>query len=389
MVELREIIRRVGPRSLSVLLEGETGTGKELVARALHGESPRRDRPFVPVNCATIPSELAESTLFGHEAGAYTGARGRQRGLLEQADQGTLHLDEVAELPVVLQPKLLRALQEREVVRVGSGDASRPIRIDLRLVAASHHNLRATCKAGGFRFDLYYRIHEYLISLPPLRERGRDALDLAFHFIETGPDPLTRLTRDAEDLILAYPWPGNVRELRSALLAAGVDAPRGRIRATDLTKHLDLDETADQASAPGGPPSRGALVAKELGTRGPSSIGELAEATRIPRTSLRRVLAKLQAAGGVAVSGEGSARRYRLERRAESRDEVGQAAAVQERQTLALNHLRERGSLSRKEYVELTGVSPRTANRDLDDLVARGVIRPDGGKGRAAGYLLA
>ena len=398
MVVMRERIRRVAPHDCSVLLEGETGTGKELVARALHSQSRRRSAPFVPVNCASIPQELAESYLFGHEPGAFTGARGRHRGVMEQAHRGTFFLDEIAELPMPQQAKLLRSLQEHEIVRLGSSHAARPVEIDIRVVAASHEDLDARCQERRFRRDLLYRIRVYRIRIPPLRERDRDVLELAQHFLRVEPGPRVRLGRDAQQLLLSYGWPGNVRELRSAVLAARIDAQDGRIGAAEVREHLGLpppEETSesersdDQAVAAAAVvPSRADLVLSALLDRGPLQMGELCRATAIPRSSLRRLLAQMESSGLVAHLGDGRDRRYAIERRIEA-GAAPAAAEVRARQTIALNHLRATGSLTRREYVVLAGVSLRTANRDLDELVERKLIRVNGERGRAAGYLLA
>ena len=394
MVAMRKRIQRVAPHDCSVLLEGETGTGKELVARALHRRSGRHGGPFVPVNCAAIPQDLAESHLFGHEAGAFTGARGRHLGVMEQADEGTLFLDEVAELPLVHQAKLLRSLQEREIVRLGSQRASRPIRINIRLVAASHENLAARCRDRRFREDLYYRIKVYLIRIPPLREREQDVLELARHFLRVEPGPRVRLGRDAQQLLLDYPWPGNVRELRSAILAARIDAEDCRIGAAEIREHLGLVQVDNEPDAeqttdePQEALTRGERVVGLLSDRGPLAMGELVRATAIPRSSLRRLLVQMMETGQVVPIGEGRDRCYGVERRAEADDEP-RDPVVRARQTIGLNHLRASGSLTRREYVELTGISVRTANRDLDELVDLGLIRVNGRRGRAAGYLLA
>ena len=394
MVAMRKRIQRVAPHDCSVLLEGETGTGKELVARALHRRSGRHGGPFVPVNCAAIPQDLAESHLFGHEAGAFTGARGRHLGVMEQADEGTLFLDEVAELPLVHQAKLLRSLQEREIVRLGSQRASRPIRINIRLVAASHENLAARCRDRRFREDLYYRIKVYLIRIPPLREREQDVLELARHFLRVEPGPRVRLGRDAQQLLLDYSWPGNVRELRSAILAARIDAEDCRIGAAEIREHLGLVQVDNEPDAeqttdePQEALTRGERVVGLLSDRGPLAMGELVRATAIPRSSLRRLLVQMMETGQVVPIGEGRDRCYGVERRAEADDEP-RDPVVRARQTIGLNHLRASGSLTRREYVELTGISVRTANRDLDELVDLGLIRVNGRRGRAAGYLLA
>ncbi len=201
---------RMAQSSATILILGETGSGKEVAARAIHELSPRADGPFVALNCGSISPELVESELFGHEKGAFTGAVGARRGAFEQADGGTLFLDEVGELPLSLQPRLLRALETGEIRRVGSQG---PLTVDVRIVAATHRDLRAEVEKGTFRADLLYRLHVLPLPLPSLRERPDDILPLALHFLD-GRCPLLP---EAEKRLLAHPWPGNVRELRNVL----------------------------------------------------------------------------------------------------------------------------------------------------------------------------
>ncbi|MBN2493998.1 MAG: sigma 54-interacting transcriptional regulator [Deltaproteobacteria bacterium] len=216
MREIFASLEQVAPTELTVLLEGETGTGKEAVAEAIHLAGPRREGPFVVVDCTTIPRELVESELFGHRKGAFTGALGDRDGYFVQADGGTVMLDEVGELPPALQPKLLRVLERREVRPVG---AARAVPVDVRIIAATNRNLREEVEAGRFREDLFYRLATYSLVLPPLRERSDDIALLVEHFVH-------RFSRERFDVqlpaaalgpLLAYPWPGNVRELRNAV----------------------------------------------------------------------------------------------------------------------------------------------------------------------------
>jgi two-component system nitrogen regulation response regulator GlnG len=239
MVEVFKEIGRVARTEMTVLLMGESGTGKELVARAVHANSARARAPFITVNMAAIPRDLMESELYGHERGAFTGAAERRPGKFELASGGTLFLDEIGEMPVELQAKLLRVLQEREIDRVGG---SRPLPVDVRIVAATNADLARSVEDGRFRRDLYYRLAVVPIRLPPLRERGQDVVLLARHFAAKYGEqlrgrPLT-LARDAEPLLLAHSWPGNVRELQNVLQRALLKLPGTRLSARDLAPLL-------------------------------------------------------------------------------------------------------------------------------------------------------
>jgi DNA-binding NtrC family response regulator len=230
-----ETIQKVAETDLTVLIRGESGTGKELVAQALHNRSARRHRPFVAVNCAAISRELVESELFGHEKGAFTGADARRQGRFEAAEGGTVFLDEIGDMPPETQAKILRVLQERAFERVGG---TRPIEVDVRVVAATHRNLEEEVKAGRFREDLYYRLKVVEVELPPLRERAEDVPALAQRFLEEVTDRVgrekKRIGEDALAALVRYPWPGNVRELRNAIEQAVVLAPRPVLEASDL-----------------------------------------------------------------------------------------------------------------------------------------------------------
>jgi transcriptional regulator with GAF, ATPase, and Fis domain len=221
MLHVIELMEKVIPTPVSVLVQGETGTGKELVARAIHMNGPRREKNFVAVNCGALPEPLLESELFGYKKGAFTGAAEDRIGLFEAADGGTLFLDEVGEMPAALQVKLLRVLQDSQIRRVGDTVTRR---VDVRIIAATNRDLRAEVDAGRFRQDLFYRLNVVPIALPPLRERGEDVLLLAQHFFEQfakqQQKKIPGLTADARDLLLRHPWPGNVRELENALARA-------------------------------------------------------------------------------------------------------------------------------------------------------------------------
>lgn len=225
---------RVAGTDATVLLTGESGTGKEVFARYIHDHSARAKGPFVAINCAAIPDNLLEATLFGHEKGAFTGAQAAQAGKFEQADGGTLLLDEISEMPLGLQAKLLRVLQEREVERVGG---KRPVAVDIRVLATSNRDMAAEVAAGRFREDLYYRLNVFPLHIPPLRDRPGDLLPLARHFVGVHGGRAGRrpsLTAAAQAKIAAYSWPGNVRELENAVQRALILAPGDSIDADHL-----------------------------------------------------------------------------------------------------------------------------------------------------------
>ncbi len=216
MQAVYELIKRVGASKASVMITGETGTGKELAARAIHNASPRHDKLFVPINCAAIPADILESELFGHEKGAFTGAARERVGKFELADGGTIFLDELTEMPLALQSKLLRVLQENKIERLGG---NRVIDLDIRVIAATNRNPQQAISDGKLREDLYYRVNVFSIDLPPLRARVEDIPALVEHFIakHEGSAVRTQLTPGALELLQAYAWPGNVRELENTI----------------------------------------------------------------------------------------------------------------------------------------------------------------------------
>jgi len=247
MQDLFSKIRKVAPTDSNVLIQGESGTGKELVARALHNLSRRAKAPMISVNCAAIPETLIESELFGHEKGAFTGASAGRAGLVEAADGGTLFLDEIGELPLEAQARLLRVLQEGEIRRVGSVQSQK---VDVRLIAATHRDLKTLAKTGQFREDLYYRLHVIALKLPPLRERGNDVLEIAKAFLARQGERMSsdemRFSRDAEQAIRHYSWPGNVRELENAIERAAILSESPEIDAELLGIDIELDELDDE-----------------------------------------------------------------------------------------------------------------------------------------------
>jgi len=268
MREIFATLEKVAPSDLTVMITGETGTGKELIARGVHNASPRRSKPFVVLDCGAIPKDLIESTLFGHEKGSFTGAIGQHRGCFEQANGGTIFLDEIGELDLGLQPKLLRVLEQREIKRVG-GDKT--IKVDVRVLAATNRDLRAMVNAGTFREDLYFRLSVIHVELPPLRERREDVAQLAQHFLRevaARRGMTMSLGQDAMAALASHAWPGNVRELRNVVeraaslsggpgitradLVFGRDASPSVIVARDLANAGGQAAVAAVSSAGGG-----------------------------------------------------------------------------------------------------------------------------------------
>jgi two-component system, NtrC family, response regulator AtoC len=260
MKEVLRVINKVAPAKTTVLITGESGTGKELVARAVHELSPRKGGPFVAVNCGAIPDQLIESELFGHAKGAFTGAQTAKRGLFEEADSGTLLLDEIGELPLQLQPSLLRALQEGEIRRVGD---ARSIKVDVRVLAATNRDLAQEVAQGKFREDLFYRLNVVAVKLPPLRDRTEELPALTERFVAQHAArlgmPRKSLSREALSLLQEWRWPGNVRELENALERALVLSEEDEIEADVLPEDI---RAARKAPGPPEQPSEGDLSVK-------------------------------------------------------------------------------------------------------------------------------
>ena len=273
---LRAEIERVAPRLATVLIEGETGVGKEMAAREIHAQSPRADKAFVPVDCTAFASDLIESQLFGHVKGAFTGAGNDTLGMLRSADGGTLFLDEIGELPLAVQAKLLRCLQERTVVPLGGVD---PVAIDVRIIAATHRDLARMVREGAFRQDLYFRINVVRLTIAPLRERPDDIVRLALHFVDElarfYQEPNKLIAAHVRQLLLLYDWPGNVRELRNVI-------ERSFVFSNERT--IELAHLPAEVRECGQPLSRPGLATGE-------SITSLAEAERV---LIARALKKVQ-----------------------------------------------------------------------------------------------
>lgn len=244
-----EQVSLVAQADCSVLIQGETGTGKELIARTIHSQSPRADQPFITLNCAAIPAGLLESELFGHERGAYTGAVCQRLGRLQLAHNGTLFLDEIGDLPLELQPKLLRALQEHEFERLGS---SQTVRVDVRVVAATNQNLAQMVSEGRFRADLYYRLNVFPILLPPLRERVEDIPMLVRHLVHVVAQRMGKsidsIPEHVLDALRLYDWPGNVRELQNVIERAVLVSDGGQLSAPLLGLRRAMPTTSSMSS---------------------------------------------------------------------------------------------------------------------------------------------
>ncbi len=256
LASVKRMLARVAPTPATALITGESGTGKELVARSLHLLSPRREQPFVKINCAAIPEGLLESELFGYEKGAFTGAAARKPGRFELADGGTLFLDEIGEIPLAAQPKLLRAIQDGSFYRVGG---TRTITVDVRLVVATNRDLKREVKEGRFREDLFYRLNVVPIQLPPLRERREDIPMLAHSFLERFARGLKRPVKDIEpdaiEALVAHAWPGNIRELENVIERCVLFSEQATISLQDLPPEL-LVERVDSTSCGKAPPLR-------------------------------------------------------------------------------------------------------------------------------------
>ena len=287
LLEALEIAEKAAPTNLPVLVDGESGTGKELMAKVIHANGPRSDRPFISINCGAIPEHLLESELFGHKKGAFTGASGDRKGKFESAHRGTIFLDEIGELPLSGQVKLLRVLESNEIQRVGSDE---PTAVDARIVAATNKNLRKMCDEGTFREDLFYRLSVIHVTLPPLRERRDEIPLLLAFFADESAEALKRrpikMTRRLEDFLLSYSYPGNIRELRNVI--SRISCLAGDT--ADL-EHLPVD--LRPAS-----PDKAAINAVESADTGGGNLRSLSDARRVAsdeaeRTFLERGLQKV------------------------------------------------------------------------------------------------
>ncbi len=339
MQRIFQLIEKVAPTKATVLVTGESGTGKELIARAIHFNSPRKDQPFISVNCGALPETLLESELFGHEKGAFSGAVSQRKGRFELANCGTLFLDEISEMSAPLQVKLLRILQEMEFERVGG---SHTLKVDVRVVAASNRNLKDEVAAARFRADLFYRLNVVHVALPPLRERPPDIPLLVNHFLtkyseENGQETIA-ISPGAMKLILEYQWPGNVRELENVIERAIILSDRKELLEKDLPS-----EVRDQR--PPAIPETAMANEREWPTAAFPSIPTLSPGEKMPDSGFNL------------------------------------------RQMRALEFIKMHGFITNKYYSQLTDISERQALRELNDLVDTGKLSRIG-KGRACRYVL-
>jgi len=302
IVEVSNAIQRVAPTDSTVLLQGESGTGKELFARAIHSLSPRRDRPFVAINCAAIPETLIENELFGHEKGSFTGATGRQLGKFELADSGTIFLDEIGDLGLGVQSKILRVIQERRFDRIGGTST---LDVDVRIICATNRGLADEVKEGRFREDLFFRINVFPVTVPPLRARREDIDALSDFFLQKFArelkKPSLRIAADARDSLRAYDWPGNIRELENCIERAAIlcddatierrDLHLGDSSTDDLRDALDLSGTLAEAA------ERTTRVVERLKITDALSRGTRAEAAESLGISVRTLAAKMKEHG--------------------------------------------------------------------------------------------
>ena len=355
--------RRVAPTPACVLITGETGTGKELLAQFVHRASGRKGE-FVAVNCATLPKDLMESELFGHEKGAFPGAGDRRGGLIAQADGGTLFLDEVGEMPAALQVKLLRFLQERTFRPVGS---TRERRVDVRVVAATWRDLRAQVTSGEFREDLYFRLAGYDLALPPLRERGDDVGLLAQAIVDgfrsVAGVGRRELTPGAITAVRSHSWPGNVRELQSMLFRAAIDGDGKRITAGDVRAALPAKQGDEKPLA-----ERVISLVEGAGT---VTTGDVVRVLRVDRVTAWRALDRLVESEKLVAEGDNRQRAYRLPAAA-----VVDVPDPEREAVLAL--VREHGRVTKRMVMERLGMADRTATRALAEYVRAGILARTG-----------
>ena len=289
--KVKQMISKVASTEATVLLTGRSGTGKEIAARMLHDLSPRADMPFIAINCAALTETLLESELFGHEKGAFTGAVARKRGRFELAQKGTIFLDEIGEMSPGLQSRLLRVLEERELVRVGGVDT---VDIDVRVVAATNRDLKQQIEKGSFREDLYFRLNVFPIRMPDLVERPEDIVPLAEHFLDRGRHASRELTADVRKLLMSYDWPGNIRELKNVIERAMILAGGEPLSVDDFSLEIDNQPLTGSDPVSGGlETAEKQMILNALSQTG----GNKTEAARILKISRRRLYSRMKVHG--------------------------------------------------------------------------------------------
>ena len=373
------LLRRFKKTNLPLLIQGETGTGKDLAARYVHRWGPRKAGQFTEVSSGNLPTELAESELFGHKRGAFTGATSDRKGAFEVAHGGTLLLNEIGDMPLEIQVKLLRAIQNGVIQRLGE---TRDIHVDVRVIAATWRDLPAMVANGEFRGDLYHRLAVGQVELPSLEARGHDAILIARGLLATAPEkhglPRRSLSREAADVLLAYPWPGNVRELQHVLLRALATGSGRSLSDSDVLRAIKqiagewgMESESEETRSP----------LEILERASPMTAADLRAALGVSRSTLSRLLRPLIESRQILREGTGVATRYRLAGSVEA------APMSDPRWSIAVDLAIERGCVTRRELAAALGVSERTSTRVLRAMVEAGVLC-ERGHGRGVEYVL-
>ena len=372
------LLRRFKGTNLPLLILGQTGTGKDLAARYVHNGGVRQGGPFIEVSCGNLPTHLAESELFGHKRGAFTGAVSDRKGAFEHANGGTLLLNEIGDMPLDVQVKILRAIQDGIIQRVGE---TRDIHVDVRVIAATWRDLPGMVTGREFRGDLFHRLAVGLVELPPLADRGNDVVLIARALLKAAPGkhglPRRSLSRDAAAVLLAYPWPGNVRELEHVLYRALALGSGRSATAADL--ELAITQNAGEWAMDTEPADSGSPIAMLDGVTS-MKAADLRAALGVSRTTLSRLLKPLIESGQVVREGMGVATSYRL---------AGPGAAYRVRDPrwdAVLELAQEEGCVTRRQLAVALGVSERTSTRLLRTMVVEGLLVEQGGRGRAVAY---
>ena len=373
LLSVFKVLAKVAPTDSTVLVTGESGTGKELIVRALHANSLRRDKPFVPINCGAIPKELLESELFGHEKGAFTHAIRTRLGRFEMADGGTVFLDEIGEMDLLLQVKILRVLQEKEIERVGGSGVRK---VDVRIVAATNRDLEKEVQAGRFREDLYYRLNVIPMNLPPLRERGGDIVILADAFLSRFCKAKGRPTLQVDDLALramnAYSWPGNVRELENFMERLSILVDGDVVKVPDLPQKI-LDEVGELAGLPPLSVNAGPASAEPVSDQSQTDGADSSASQPVPPASVAAALGlKGAPSQPAAVANDGVAGFHWPE----IQDMLDQSAGLKEFldniEARLLSEALERSSGVRNQAAELLGIKRTTLIEKLKKLSIEG-----------------